>query len=193
MLKAAPANDLQGNWLVDVDHSSVGFRVTHLMVSSIRGSFERFQGSISIDAIARTATVELAIEAASIRTNNMERDDHLRTNDFLDAQTHPMIGFRSTSVVWDGGGSATVIGDLTIRGVTRAITADVSLAGIIERRERMEVRATFEGHATLNRHDFGVNWNRTLEAGGWLLGSDVSVEIVLSVVREGESGGTQAA
>ena len=175
----SPAADV---YTVDKSHSEVSFQVKHLM-SQVRGRFSDFEGKISVDAAKPEASsVEFAIKTASIDTNEPRRDEHLRSADFFDAATHPTISFKSTSMKKTGDTTYDVTGPFTMRGVTKTITLPVVVTGTAKDPGGND-RIGFEINTTLNRKDYGVVWNRALDAGGFLLGDDVKVSINLSTVK----------
>jgi polyisoprenoid-binding protein YceI len=161
---------------VDKAHSTVGFQVRHLF-TMVGGSFQDFSGKVVVDrARPESSSVEFTIKAASIFTNEPKRDEHLKSPDFFDAASHPTITFRSTSVKPAGNDVFEVTGDLTMRGVTKQVTLPVTFLG--EARDPWgNEKKGFELATTLNRKDFGINWNKTLDQGGVLVGDEVKVQI----------------
>ncbi len=175
---------LSGTYKLDPTHSRVGFVTRHAMVTKVRGSFNEFDGSGYFDAENPSSSrLALTIKAASIDTRNADRDAHLRTNDFLDAPRHPEITFVSTAIEQLDDSHFRVTGDLTIKDVTRPVTVDLELTGAAVDPFGNQ-RIGFEGSATINRKDFGVNWNVALEAGGVLVSENVTLEFEVSAVRE---------
>ena len=162
-----------GTWALDPTHSEVTFSVKHLAISRVRGTFERFTATIVTAEDPTKSTVEANIEVASVNTNQKERDNHLRTNDFFKPDEFPNITFVSTSVVLDGD-DITVLGDLSLRGVTRSVTLSGEFGGIVIDGYG-QTKAGFTASTKINRHDYGVSWNAALEAGGFTLGDDVTI------------------
>ena len=162
-----------GTWALDPTHSEVTFSVKHLAISKVRGTFERFTATIVTAEDPTKSTVEANIEVASVNTNQKERDNHLRTNDFFKPDEFPSITFVSTSVVLDGD-DITVLGDLSLRGVTRSVTLSGEFGGIVIDGYG-QTKAGFTASTKINRHDYGVSWNAALEAGGFTLGDDVTI------------------
>ena len=164
------------NWNIDVVHSTVGFTVRHLMVSKVHGLFTKWSGSFAFDEANLAASrVEVQIEVASVDTRDPQRDAHLRTGDFFEAEKFPHMTFKSTSVA----GSKSefkVTGDLTLRGVTKTVVLDVEYAGHTQH-PQMGKRAGFSAHTSINRKDFGVSFNQVLEAGGVALSEKVDINI----------------
>jgi polyisoprenoid-binding protein YceI len=170
------------SWTIDNVHSQVGFSVRHMMVSTVRGQFRKYGGSVKIDPKDFTrSTFEGEVDVASIDTGNPDRDNHLRTGDFFDAPNHPKIRFRSTRVegkAGAGGDEYRVTGDLTIRGVTRPVTLDVEFHGTQKNHYGTTV-AGVTARGTINRKDFGVSWNAVLETGGFAVSDKVTLELEL--------------
>jgi polyisoprenoid-binding protein YceI len=165
------------SWVIDKVHSHVGFSVKHMMVSTVRGQFKEYSGTVGIDASDFTrSTFEGSVEVASIDTGNADRDNHLRTNDFFDAPNHPKITFKSAGIEAKGDGAYVVNGDLTIRGVTKPVAFEVEFHGTGKNPWTKTV-AGFHAQTTLNRKDFGVNFNAALETGGVLIAEKVKIEI----------------
>lgn len=171
-------------WELDPAHTGIQFKVRHLMVSHVRGDFERFSGSIRYDEqdITRSGA-DIVIEAASINTRVAKRDDHLRSADFLDAAKHPTLTFRSKKVEKAADGKLRMIGDLTIRGVTRE--AALEIEGPTPPIKDMQGKTRVGGVASskINRKDFGLVWNKALETGGVLVGDDVEITIDVEIVK----------
>ncbi len=170
-------------WEIDNTHSGIHFSVRHLVVAKVRGQFTRWSGNVTAEAgeFAR-ATVQVVIDASTISTGVEERDRHLRSPDFLDVAAFPEITFESRSVEALGAGRYTVIGDLTLHGVTRQVPLDVQYAGKTQDPWGHE-RAGFSAKASLERKHFGLDWNQVLEAGGLLVGELVEIEIEIEAVR----------
>ncbi len=166
---------------LDSTHTDVGFSVKHMMVTTVRGKFNAATGSVVIDEDNLTASHgTFSVETASIDSGVDQRDGHLRSADFFDADTYPTITFASTKVVAKGGDDYAVTGDLTIKGVTRPVTFDVEFLGFYKSMAGAG-RAGFHATTKINREDFGLTWNVALETGGWLVGKDIKIEIDLAV------------
>ena len=160
----------------DKAHTTVGFQVRHI-VTNVGGKFTDFTGTIQVDrAKPESSSVEFTIQAASINTNEPKRDDHLRSPDFFDVAKHPTLTFKSTSIKANGKDSWLVTGDLTMHGVTKQVTLPVTFLG--EGKDPWgNEKMGFETSITLNRKDYGLNWNATLEPGGVLVGDEVKVQV----------------
>ena len=170
------------SWKVDPSHSHAEFAVRHLMIATVRGRFAEVTGTLAGDETDPAgASIELTIPVDGIDTRESQRDAHLRSADFFDAEHHPAITFRSSRIV-KAGNEFAVMGDLTIRGVTKPITVQVETGGRVRDPWGNE-RLGFSATARLNRKDFGLHWNQTLETGGVLVGDEVKVTVELELVR----------
>lgn len=172
-----------GTWNIDPTHSSVGFSVRHLMISKVKGTFDTFQATFTTGENPLNTTVSAHADVASINTNEAGRDEHLRTNDFFEAEKFPQISFVSKTVkVKDAeDGEFIVTGDLTIKGVTKTVDFDFEFGGFAtDPYGNYKAAATAE--AEINREDFGLSWNAALETGGVLVGEKVKITIDLQAV-----------
>jgi polyisoprenoid-binding protein YceI len=170
-----------GTWAIDVSHSSVNFKVKHLGLAKTRGRFTEFEGTVQIGEDPKDTTVEVTISAASVDTHDAKRDEHLRGTDFFDVETHPKLAFRSTKV--DGRDDEwTLEGELTVAGVTRPVVLDVTYEGVAGD-PWGGTRAGFTATAQINREDFGLSWNAALEAGGFLVGKTVTIDLDVELIR----------
>jgi polyisoprenoid-binding protein YceI len=169
---------------VDPDHSGVGFSIRHF-VTNVPGRFRDFDGTMRYDKDDPAAsTVEFTVRANSIDTANADRDEHLRGEDFFDVEKHPTLTFKSTSVTPKGPGELDVTGDLTIHGVTKQVTLPVTVLGTMKTPNGE--KAGFETAFTINRKDYGVVWNRVLDAGP-VLGDEVKINISVEANRQTEA------
>ena len=174
---------LTGTYALDPSHSRIGFAARHAMVTKVRGSFNEFEGSGYFDAEDLSKShLQLIIKAASIDTRNPDRDAHLRSNDFFDMDTYPEITFASTAVEQVDSENYRVNGDLTIKGVTKPVSVELEYTGTAVDPFGNQ-RIGFEGKTTVNRKDWGVNWNAALETGGVLVGEKVTLEFEVSAIR----------
>jgi polyisoprenoid-binding protein YceI len=165
---------------IDKVHSQVGFSIRHFF-SKVPGQFKDFSGTIVMDPNAPAASsVEVTIQTASIFTDNDGRDKHLRSVDFFAADSFPTLTFKSTKVASAGKDKVQVTGDLTMRGATKSVVLEVEFLGMGEvgvGGKSMGTKAGFDATTSVNRHDFGINWNKTLDAGGLMLGEDVAISL----------------
>jgi polyisoprenoid-binding protein YceI len=176
-------NTLTGNYTIDPTHSRIGFAARHAMVSKVRGSFNEFDGSGYFDAADPSrSNLQLTIKAASIDTRNTDRDAHLRSNDFFDMDTYPEITFVSKAVNQVDAYHYRVTGDLTIKGFTKPVTVDFEYTGAAVDPYGNQ-RIGFEGQTTVNRKEWGVNWNAFLDTGGVLVSEKVTLEFEVSAIR----------
>ncbi len=174
------------SWTIDFSHSEINFKVRHMMISNVRGQFERFSGSVNFDeANPALTTVDIQVEISSINTNEEKRDAHLRSADFFDAENHPVMTFQSKKVEQVDEANARLIGDLTIRGVSREITLNVEYLGKAKS-PWGTTSAGFTAAARINRKDWDLTWNVALETGGWLVGETIDIEIALELVEVAE-------
>ncbi len=170
-----------GVWTLDASHSTVGFTVRHMMVSKVRGSFADFSAAIEIAADPLQSTLSADVKMASIQTGDEGRDNHLRTNDFFDVEQHPLMTFRSTSFRRDGD-DFVMVGDLTVKGVTKQVEFALEFGGVGQD-PWGSTRAGFTASTTINRRDFGVEWNAPLETGGVLVGDKVTIALDIEIVK----------
>lgn len=174
-------------WQIDSAHSHVNFSVRHMMISKVRGSFETFSGSVNFDEANPTnTTVDISIDAASINTREEQRDGHLRSPDFLNADQFPTLTFKSSRVEQIDAENGKLFGDLTIRGVSKPVALDVEYAGQAKS-PWGTTSAGFSAKTTINRTDWGLTWNQALETGGILVGEKITIEIELEIVKQAEA------
>ncbi len=172
-----------GTYAIDPTHSRIGFVARHAMVTKVRGSFNEFEGTGYFDTNSpASSNLQLTIQAASIDTRNPDRDGHLRSNDFFDMETYPQITFASTAVEQVDPENYRVTGDLTIKGVTKPVTVDFEYSGTAVDPYGNQ-RIGLDGKTTINRKDWGVNWNAALEAGGVLVSEKITLEFEVSAIR----------
>jgi polyisoprenoid-binding protein YceI len=172
-------------WTIDPSHTHASFTVRHMVISSVRGEFGKTAGTVKLDEKDLTkSSVEAVIETASVNTREQKRDDHLRSPDFFDAEKNPKITFRSTQVEKAGPGKLKVKGDLTMNGVTKPVVLDVEgpTAAIVDMQGN--TRRGIAARTTLQRKDFGLDWNKMVEAGP-VVGDEVKVEIEAELVKQG--------
>ncbi len=182
-MTTAIATDLSGDYALDVTHTRLGFTARHAMVTKVRGSFEDFVATAHLDFEDPTkSTADVTFQIASVTTGQKQRDEHLRTNDFFDATTYPTGHFVSTSVVKNGDDAFEMHGDLTLKGVTKPITLTWELAGTAKDAYGTD-RVGFEGKGTINRKDWGIEYNAVLETGGVMISDKIVLEFDVSAVK----------
>jgi polyisoprenoid-binding protein YceI len=175
---AAPASTA---WAIDAAHTDILFSAKHMMVTTVRGTFHEVDGSVILDEADPTrSSGEVRVTAASLNTGSGPRDGHLRSPDFFDVEQYPSITFRSTGIEHVRGDEYRVTGDLTIRQTTRPATFDATFLGFYTGMSGNR-RAGISARTRINRKDWGLGWNVALEAGGWLVGEDVTIEVELAV------------
>jgi polyisoprenoid-binding protein YceI len=180
-----PSIAMAASYQLDADHSSIQFKIRHLTVSNVTGTFNKFKGSASVEGedIA-TLKVEATIEAASVDTGHEKRDEHLRNADFLDVAKYPTITFVSKKVMKAEPGKLRVTGDLTLHGVTREITVDLEGLTPEIKDPWGNFRRGATGAARIDRRDFGITWNKALDTGGLVVGNEVSIQVDIEWVRK---------
>jgi polyisoprenoid-binding protein YceI len=184
VVAAAPAAAQTATWDIDATHSSATFSVRHLMVSTVRGEFGKLSGSATFDGKNVTGVVANAtIDATTINTREPKRDAHLKSPDFFDVATYPTITFTSKRAEAAGPNRFRLVGDLTMRGVTKEVVLDVEATAPVKG-SRGEDRVGATATTTINRQDFGVKWNRSLDAGGVVVSDEVKVTIDLALVKK---------
>jgi polyisoprenoid-binding protein YceI len=182
--------DIMTTWNIDTSHSGVHFSVRHMVIAKVRGTFDRWQGTFQFDEQNLAASkVSVRIEAASLNTREEKRDGHLRSPDFFDVEQYPELTFESTKVEKASDVRYRVTGNLTLHGVTKEVVLDAESLGSGKDPWGNE-RAAFEAKTTINRKDYGLNWNQALEAGGVLVGENVDISLDVQAVK---SAATKAA
>ncbi len=172
-----------GTWVIDPAHTTISFTAKHLMVAKVRGSFHSFDGVLSIAEDPTESTTSIRIDAASIDTGVADRDAHLRSADFLDAERYDELHFTATRFEHAGGSDWKLYGDLTIRGVTRPVVLDTEYNG-----NAVDPwggnRAFFSAHTRIDREQWGLTWHQALETGGWLVGKELRIDIEVEAVLQ---------
>lgn len=172
------------SWQIDSAHSEVNFSARHMMISKVRGQFENFGGVVAFDKDNPTnTTVEISIDASSINTKNEQRDGHLVSPDFLNVEEYPTITFKSTRVEQIDANNGRLIGDLTIRDVTKEVVLNVEYAGVAKS-PWGTTSAGFSASTSIDRQEWGLTWNQALETGGVLVGDKINIDIELELVEE---------
>ena len=172
-------------WALDPAHTLVEFAAKHMVFTTVKGRFSGVSGAIVENKADHTlSSVDVEIDAATLDTRESRRDDHLRSADFLDVENYPTISFKSTRIEKIGEGHLRVVGNLTIRGTTREVALDTTLNGEADSPFGTHV-GSFTAETSINRKDFGLNWNVALEAGGFMVGDTVKIAIETEGVRQG--------
>lgn len=170
---------------IDPAHSRAHFKVRHLMVSNVRGEFSKVSGSVTYDpADLASAKLEASIDATTVNTSEPQRDEHLKSPDFLDAAKYPVITFVSKSFAKTGADTLKVTGDLTIHGVTKEVVLNVETSGEEVKDPWGNVKAGATATTKINRKDFGLTWNQALETGGLLVGEDITITLDVELTRK---------
>jgi len=171
-------NDLTaGTWTVDPAHSELSFSVRHLMVAKVRGKFGEFTGSVEVGTPATDSKVTATVQLASVDTGTADRDAHLRSPDFFDTETNPEMTFVSTSVT-----DSALVGDLTIKGVTKPVTFDIEFNGVAAD-PWGNTKAGFEAETEINRTDWGLTWNAAIEGGGVLVAEKIKITLDIELLK----------
>jgi polyisoprenoid-binding protein YceI len=182
---AAPVLAHADTWQIDPMHTSVEFTVRHMMISNVKGTFEKTSGTITVEGSApTTAKIDATIDASSINTRVERRDADLKSPDFLDVTKYPTITFKSTKVEAAGKGKWKVTGDLTLHGVTKPAVLDVEGTGDPIHDPMGNTRAGASATTKINRKDFGLTYNKTLESGGVMVGDEVSITIDVEAIKK---------
>lgn len=170
-------------WTIDASHSHVEFAVRHMMVATARGQFSEVTGTVQYDgANLESANIQVEIPIASINTKQEQRDAHLKSPDFFDAESHPKATFVSKRIAGDNKGEFEIVGDLTIRGITKEVVLKAESHGAVRDPWGMD-RAGFSASTKINRHDFKLDWNATLETGGFVVAPDVKLTFDIEIVK----------
>jgi polyisoprenoid-binding protein YceI len=171
-------------WQIDPVHSHIQFSARHLMISTVRGRFEKFSGTIEFDETDPThGTVEIQVDVASVNTGVAQRDDHLRSADFFEVDKYPTMTFKSKRIEKVGDGHGRIIGDLTIKGITNEVVLEAEYAGTV----KTPWGATSAGASAttkINRKDWGLTYNMALETGGFAVGDEIKIEIELELIKQ---------
>ncbi len=181
---AIPVLASASTWNIDPDHSNVGFKVRHLMISNVKGNFGKHSGTVEInDKDITKSRVEVTIDTSSINTNVQKRDEHLRSADFFDVAKFPTMTFVSKKVARVGKERLKVTGDLTLHGVTREVALDVEGPSIESKDPWGTIRRGATASALINRKDFGLIWNKALETGGVAVGEEVAITLEIEMIK----------
>ncbi len=170
-----------GTWNIDASHTTVGFVVRHLMIAKVRGSFTKVSGTVTVPEDPFATVVDVVIDPLSISTADEARDGHLRGADFLDVEKYGQITFKSTKITAAGGGYQ-LVGDLTIKGISKSVSLDVEFDGI-QQDPWGNTKAGFSATGEINRKDWGIEYNAALEAGGVLIGEQVKLQLDVELAK----------
>jgi polyisoprenoid-binding protein YceI len=174
----------KATWVLDPAHTTAEFSVRHMMFTTVKGYFTKLEGQINADlSDLTTGEISATIDAASVDTRDAQRDGHLRSADFFDVENHPKLTFKSYRIERTGENEYELVGDLTIRGVTKSVIWSLSFDGQGKNPWGQEV-AGITAETKVNRKDFGLTWNAALEAGGWLVGDDVKIAIHAELIKQ---------
>jgi polyisoprenoid-binding protein YceI len=185
LLLIVPVMAHASTWEIDPAHASLEFRVRHLMVAWVKGTFPDVAGTVDIDeSDLSKSQVNVTLGTASIDTNNAKRDEHLRSGDFFDTASYPTMTFVSKKIVAEGGLLRQVIGDLTIRGTTREVTLNVGELTPAVKDPWGNTRRGATATAEINRKDFGLTWNKAMETGGVVVGDEVKITLDVELIRK---------
>jgi polyisoprenoid-binding protein YceI len=188
LVMALPTLGKASVWEIDPAHSSAQFAIRHLMVSTVRGEFTKFSGTFTLDDKDLTkSTLEASIDVASINTRITKRDDHLKSPDFFDVATYPTMTFKSKKVEAAGEGKLKVTGDLTLHGVTKEVVLDVSGSTKSIKDPMGKMRLGGSATTKINRKEFGLTYNKTLETGGMLVGEEVDITIDVELTEKADT------
>ena len=175
------------SWQIDPSHSHIAFTVRHMMISKVRGRFETFNGTINFDeANPSSSSVQVEVDLNSIQTRDEKRDAHLKSPDFFDAEKFPTMTFASSRIEQVDEQNGRLVGNLTIKGISKEIVLDVEYAGTAKS-PWGSVSAGFSARGAINRKEWGLNWNQALETGGVLVGEKINIEIDLELVQVAEA------
>ncbi len=171
------------SYALDKSHSNIGFEISHMVISDVEGEFGDYAIHLELDTENLSASsVHAVIQTASIDTDNADRDDHLRNEDFFNVATYPTMEFKSTRIM-EKGGDWVAVGDFTMLGVTKQIELDFELSGPIQD-PWGNTRVGTEASTTINRQDFGMSWSNAMDTGGLMVGNDVEIEIKFEAIRK---------
>ena len=171
-------------WVIDPSHTNIGFKVKHLMISTVSGEFTKFEGSVDAESDSFTgAQITFSAQADSITTHNEQRDGHLKSADFFDSENHPTINFKSTSFEKKGGSDFVLNGDLTIKGVTKPVSLNVEYSGTVQD-PYGNTKAGFSIDGKINRKDFELTWSAVTEAGSIVVSDEIKIAIEVQLAKQ---------
>jgi polyisoprenoid-binding protein YceI len=183
-MATATAAPVTTTWNIDPAHSGAEFKVKHMMISNVKGSFSGLSGVLTEHAVDSTlSSVEASVPVATVSTGDVQRDGHLKSADFFDAEKYPTLDFRSTKVVREAEGEYSVTGDLTIHGVTKPVTFAVEGPSAPGKDPWGNTRIGLSATAKINRKEFGLEWNAALETGGFLVGEEIAITLDVQFIK----------
>ncbi|MEW5798385.1 MAG: YceI family protein [Bacteroidota bacterium] len=176
--------ETRSTWKIDTAHTNINFTVAHMIIAEVSGNFKEFEGTVTASKEDFSdAAIDVTIKSASINTEHPDRDAHLRSADFFDAENHPVVTFKSTKSVAKGNDRLEITGDLTIRGITKQVVLDAKFKGKAVSPYGQMI-AAFKATTTINRKEWGLQWNAALETGGFLVGEEVDLLLNVEVVKQ---------
>lgn len=182
---ALPIVASASSWSIDPDHSTVGFKARHLMVSNVKGNFGKYTGTVDLnEKDISKSHVQVTIDTTSINTNVQKRDDHLKSADFFDVAAFPTMTFVSKKITRAGKNKLKVTGDLTLHGVTRQVTLDMEALSKESKDPWGNIRRGTTASTTINRKDFGLAWNKALETGGVMVGDNITITLDIEMIMD---------
>ena len=180
------------SWKIDNAHSEVNFTVRHMMIANVRGRFEKYSGNVEFDLEnPQNSSVEVEIETSSINTREAQRDAHLKSGDFLDVETYPLMVFKSTHIEILDNNRGLIHGNLTIKDITKPVVLETTYSGQAKS-PWGTTSAGFTATTKINRKDWGLTWNVALETGGWLVSEEIKIELEMEVLKQEEMEATPA-
>ena len=180
-----PAFAFASTWTIDPDHSNVGFKVKHLMISNVKGNFDKYTGFVEInDTDITKSKVDVTIDTASVNTNVAKRDEHLRSADFFDVAKFPTMTFKSRKVSSDGKDKLKVTGDLSLHGVTKEVVLNVEGPSQESKDLYGNIRKGATATTKINRKEFGLAWNKALETGGVAVGEEITITLEIEMIKK---------
>jgi polyisoprenoid-binding protein YceI len=184
---ALPAMAAASTWNIDPEHSNIGFKIRHLMISNVKGNFDRYAGTVDLNEKDITKSkVKVSIDTASVNTNVQKRDDDLRSANFFEVVKYPTMTFISKKVAKAGKNKLKVTGDLTLHGITKEVVLDVDGPSKESKDPWGNIRKGATATTTINRKDFGLTWNKALETGGVVVGDEVNIILEIEMIKAKE-------
>jgi polyisoprenoid-binding protein YceI len=183
-LTAPKLDEVAGTWTIDPAHSLAEFKAKYMMIVNVKGRFDELEGTVELKDPIEDSSIDVTFETASISTSDERRDGHLRSPDFFDVETHPVMTFRGTGIERTSNTAGKIFGDLTIRGVARPVELDVEFNDWAPKDLWGKQRLSFSGSTRINRGDWDLKWNQALETGGVLVSDKIDIQLEVSLVRD---------